>query len=148
MIKPSPSLLLLASVAATLILIVLVYNIKWPEDLQVLHGFPFFGLDIKPPNLFPYHHLIDQMEWITEFATNKVCFTVPYHFLSFDIRIRRAKGILILTLQRELHSKCLNSDNVVRDFMYSVILPTEAVMHDGLLTANTGGIALTNFSLD
>ncbi|KAH9278641.1 Glycoprotein 3-alpha-L-fucosyltransferase A [Echinococcus granulosus] len=28
----------------------------------------------RPTNLFPYHHVIDQMDWITEIATNKTDF--------------------------------------------------------------------------
>lgn len=91
MLRTNSPLLSLTSVAAILVLIIHLYNVGVYDDLRILRWFAIFGLPLEPPKLFPYHHVIDQMEWITEFATNKVCFIVLYRFLFFNACIPRER---------------------------------------------------------
>lgn len=39
----------------------------------------------KPPSLYPYHHVLEQLEWSTEFGSNAVCCTVAFCLFYFQL---------------------------------------------------------------
>ncbi|KAH9278310.1 Glycoprotein 3-alpha-L-fucosyltransferase A [Echinococcus granulosus] len=68
------SAVLLASAAVALTLLILFWNVTLNEKSFKLFKLLPFSASSIPSILIPYHHVIDQLEWITDFATDKTDF--------------------------------------------------------------------------
>ncbi|KAH9278317.1 Glycoprotein 3-alpha-L-fucosyltransferase A [Echinococcus granulosus] len=65
----------LLSVVLALTLLTLRWNVILNDKFLIVREFLPFTTSSETTNLFPYHHVIDQMEWITEISTNKTDFS-------------------------------------------------------------------------
>lgn len=82
--------LFLVLAAVVLILLKLFWNATIIEKERISSELGSSQSFYNSTILIPYHHVIDQFEWVTEIATNKVCciVLVCYPFFNNCARIR------------------------------------------------------------
>ncbi|VDK25432.1 unnamed protein product, partial [Taenia asiatica] len=78
MFKNKLTALSLASTAAAVAILILFWYIRFHETLLTSHELMQSDATSTPSGLFPYHHALEQLEWIAEFARNKTEVSSPY----------------------------------------------------------------------
>lgn len=77
--------LCLASAAVALAMLRLFWNIAKNESPFMSRELVAMNIPSKPPSLYPYHHVLEQLEWSTEFGSNAVCCTVAFCLFYFQL---------------------------------------------------------------